>query len=53
VNPSLLVNFSPRTSLLLEADYTKDERTDFGAGIINYALVSFQGTVTQVFLGVQ
>lgn len=40
VNPSLLVNFSPRTSLLLEADYTKDERTpDFGAGIINYTLV--------------
>jgi iron complex outermembrane receptor protein len=40
INPSFLVNFSPKTSLLLEADYAKDHRTaDFGAGIINYELV--------------
>ncbi|MEO5776507.1 MAG: TonB-dependent receptor [Flavobacterium sp.] len=40
INPSFLVNFSPKTSLLLEADYAKDFRTaDFGAGIINYELV--------------
>jgi iron complex outermembrane receptor protein len=40
VNPSFLLNFTERTSLLVEADYTKDTRTpDFGAGIINYELV--------------
>ncbi|HMK06837.1 MAG TPA: TonB-dependent receptor [Flavobacterium sp.] len=39
-NPSILVNFSDKTSLLMEADYIKDTRTpDFGAGIINYELV--------------
>jgi len=41
INPSILVNFSDRTSLLVEADYMKDIRTpDFGAGIINYELVN-------------
>lgn len=40
VNPSLLINFTDKTSLLVEADYIKDQRTpDFGAGIINYKLV--------------
>ncbi|WP_298222948.1 TonB-dependent receptor [Flavobacterium sp.] len=40
VNPSFLINFNDRTSLLIEADYQKDFRTaDFGAGIINYELV--------------
>jgi iron complex outermembrane receptor protein len=40
INPSFIVNFSAKTSLLLEADYAKDFRTaDFGAGIINYELV--------------
>jgi iron complex outermembrane receptor protein len=40
INPSILVNFTNRTSLLIEADYMKDTRTpDFGAGIINYELV--------------
>jgi iron complex outermembrane recepter protein len=40
INPSFLINFSNKTSLLLEADYMKDYRTaDFGAGIINYELV--------------
>ncbi|QKJ62932.1 TonB-dependent siderophore receptor [Flavobacterium sp. M31R6] len=40
VNPSFLVNFNDKTSLLVEADYIKDIRTpDFGAGIINYELV--------------
>ncbi|WP_333600577.1 TonB-dependent siderophore receptor [Flavobacterium sp.] len=40
VNPSLLINFTEKTSLLVEADYIKDQRTpDFGAGIINYELV--------------
>jgi iron complex outermembrane receptor protein len=41
VNPSLLINFKETTSLLIESDYIKDTRTpDFGAGIINYELVS-------------
>ena len=40
INPSFLVNFSDKTSLLVEADFNKDHRTaDFGAGIINYQLV--------------
>ncbi|PWA07461.1 TonB-dependent siderophore receptor [Flavobacterium psychrotolerans] len=40
INPSFLINFTEKTSLLVEADYIKDERTpDFGAGIINYELV--------------
>ncbi|HNP32937.1 MAG TPA: TonB-dependent receptor [Flavobacterium sp.] len=41
INPSLLINFTNKTSLLVEADYIKDRRTpDFGAGIINYQLVN-------------
>ena len=41
INPSFLVNFSDKTSLLVEADFNKDHRTaDFGAGIINYTLVN-------------
>jgi iron complex outermembrane receptor protein len=40
INPSFVVNFNDKTSLLVEADYIKDIRTpDFGAGIINYELV--------------
>ena len=40
VNPSFLVKLNSKTELLVEADYTKDNRTpDFGAGIINYEIV--------------
>ncbi len=40
INPSVLYNINPKTSLLIEADYLKDTRTaDFGAGIINYEIV--------------
>jgi len=36
VNPSLLINFTEKTSLLEEAEYIKDQKThDFGSGIIN------------------
>ncbi|HEU4496526.1 MAG TPA: TonB-dependent siderophore receptor [Flavobacterium sp.] len=39
-NPSFLFNFNEKTSLLVEGDYLKDERTpDFGAGIVNYEIV--------------
>ncbi|GAB3643126.1 TonB-dependent siderophore receptor [Spirosoma arcticum] len=39
VNPSLLVNLSSKTNLLIEADYLNDDRTpDFGTGAINYAI---------------
>jgi iron complex outermembrane receptor protein len=39
VNPSLLVNLSSKTNLLVEADYLNDDRTpDFGTGAINYAI---------------
>lgn len=39
VNPSLLVNLSGKTNLLIEADYLNDDRTpDFGTGAINYAI---------------
>jgi len=42
INPSLIIKFSNKTQLLLEADYNKDRRTaDFGAGIINYELIDF------------
>jgi iron complex outermembrane receptor protein len=41
VNPSFVINFTDRTSLLVEADYITDKRTaDFGAGIVNYELVN-------------
>lgn len=40
VNPSLLYKVSPKTDILIEGDYLKDNRTpDFGAGIINYSIV--------------
>ena len=39
VNPSLLVNLSGKTNLLIETDYLYDNRTpDFGTGAINYAI---------------
>lgn len=39
INPSLLFKISPKTSLLVEADYTHDNRTpDFGPGIVNYEI---------------
>jgi iron complex outermembrane recepter protein len=42
LNPSLMIKFSEKTQLLLEGDFNKDKRTaDFGAGIINYKLISF------------
>lgn len=40
VNPSLQLHVSPKSTLLLEADYTTNNTVpDFGAGIINYKLV--------------
>lgn len=39
VNPSLLINLTAKTNLLLEADYLNDDRTpDFGTGAINYVI---------------
>ncbi|WP_052732391.1 TonB-dependent receptor [Hymenobacter terrenus] len=39
VNPSLLFQLSPRTSLVVEGDYLRDNRTpDFGIGAINYQI---------------
>jgi len=39
VNPSLLINLAPKTSLLLEGDYLYDDRTaDFGTGAVNYTI---------------
>ncbi|GGC93644.1 TonB-dependent receptor [Flavobacterium lutivivi] len=50
VNPSFLIKLNAKTELLVEADYTKDERTpDFGAGIINYEIVEIP---RERFLGV-
>ncbi|VXC06880.1 TonB-dependent siderophore receptor [Flavobacterium sp. 9AF] len=41
INPSLSFQLSDKTELLIEADYTNDERTpDFGAGVINYQIVN-------------
>lgn len=41
INPSLLIRLDHKTEVLLEADYSQDDRTpDFGAGIVNYQLVS-------------
>lgn len=41
INPSLLINLSDKTELLIEADYINDSRTpDFGAGVINYQLIN-------------
>lgn len=40
VNPSFLIDFSEKTSLLIEGDYTKDNRTpDFGLTTIDYNVV--------------
>lgn len=40
VNPSILAYLTDKTSLLIEADYTKDSRTpDFGLATINYEIV--------------
>jgi iron complex outermembrane receptor protein len=40
VNPSLLFQLTPKTSLLLEGDYLRDRRTpDFGIGAINYQII--------------
>jgi len=42
INPSLQINISPKSTLLLEADYTTNASVpDFGAGIINFKLVDF------------
>jgi iron complex outermembrane receptor protein len=50
VNPSFLIKLNAKTELLVETDYTKDERTpDFGAGIINYEIVEIP---RERFLGV-
>jgi iron complex outermembrane receptor protein len=39
VNPSLLFQLTPKTSLVLEGDYLRDRRTpDFGIGAINYQI---------------
>lgn len=40
INPSFLAYLTDKTSLLVEADYTKDSRTpDFGLTTINYEIV--------------
>jgi iron complex outermembrane recepter protein len=39
-NPSLLYLVTPKTSILIEGDYLKDDRTlDFGVAAINYQIV--------------
>jgi iron complex outermembrane receptor protein len=38
-NPSFLIKASPKTQVLIEADYLKDNRTlDYGTGSINYVV---------------
>ena len=40
VNPSLLFKLTPKTSLVLEGDYLRDNRTpDFGVGAIDYQIL--------------
>ena len=40
LNPSLLFKVTPKTTILLEGDYTNTKTTpDFGTGIVNYQLV--------------
>ncbi|HEX8268624.1 MAG TPA: TonB-dependent receptor [Flavobacterium sp.] len=40
VNPSFLIQFTPKTQLLIEGDYLNDHRTpDFGAGVVQYEIV--------------
>ena len=39
VNPSVLLELSPKTTLVLEGDYLRDNRTpDYGIGAINYEI---------------
>jgi iron complex outermembrane receptor protein len=39
INPSLLFDLSPKTTLVLEGDYLRDNRTpDFGIGAIDYQI---------------
>jgi iron complex outermembrane receptor protein len=39
VNPSLLFNLTPKTTLVLEGDYLRDNRTpDYGIGAIDYQI---------------
>ncbi|CAA9291507.1 MAG: Ferrichrome-iron receptor [uncultured Cytophagales bacterium] len=39
INPSLLAKIGPKTELLLEGDYLKDNRTpDYGVGAVNYRI---------------
>jgi iron complex outermembrane recepter protein len=41
INPSFLLKISPKTTLVIEGDYTKDNRTpDFGLTTINYDIVA-------------
>ena len=50
INPSLFFKLGKKTTLLLEADAIKDERTpDFGAGIVNYEIINIP---RERFLGV-
>jgi len=40
INPSLIFQLTPKTTILLEGDYTNNKTTpDFGTGIVNYQLV--------------
>jgi len=40
INPSLIFQLTPKTTILLEGDYTNTNTTpDFGTGIVNYQLV--------------
>jgi iron complex outermembrane receptor protein len=40
VNPSLLFRLTPKTDLVLEGDFLRDQRTpDFGIGAINYQII--------------
>ncbi len=50
INPSFLFKLGKSTSLLVEGDYLKDDRTaDFGVGAINYEL---SGVPRERFIGV-
>jgi iron complex outermembrane recepter protein len=50
INPSFLVKLSKKTTILLEGDYLKDERTpDFGTGAVNYVIADVP---RERFLGV-
>jgi len=41
INPSLIFEVTPKTTILLEGDYTNTNTTpDFGTGIVNYQLVN-------------